>query len=191
MASQTKTRSAVIGKQYQLLPVIGPSAGIDLRSSPTLMAPERARTLINFSLEEPGALVVRTGYVKFSTTSAGSSRFQGGQRVYLNTAIPAAASTMFTLMAFGGGIYTQTDSGGWSSATLTGLSGTNEIYFPHDRDLVAVLDGASTAIFKSTNGSSWTRFGIATGPQSSCSSKSGGSFQNATEYEFNYTYKDR
>jgi len=190
-AQQAKTRPATIGKQYQLLPVIGPSAGIDLRSSPTLMAPERARTLVNFSLEEPGALVVRPGYVKFSTSSLGSSRLQGGQRVYLNTAIPAAASTMLTLMAFGGSVYSLSDSGGWSSVLLTGLNATNEIYFPHDRDMVAALDGASTAIFKSTNGSSWTRFGIASGPASSCSSKSGGAFQSASEYEFTYTYKDR
>ena len=156
MAQQAKTRPATIQKQYQLLPVIGPSAGIDLRSSPTLMAPERARTLTNWSLEEPGALVVRPGYVKFSTTSLGSSRLQGGARIYLNTAIPSAASTAFTLLGFGGGVYNLSDAGVWSAVTLSGLSAANELYFPADRDLVAAFDGASTAIFKSTNGSSWT-----------------------------------
>jgi hypothetical protein len=95
MGAQTKTRAATIQKQYQLLPVIGPSAGIDLRSSPTLMAPERARTLTNFSLEEPGALVVRPGYLRFSTSSLGASRAQGGARVYLNTAIPSRRRRRF------------------------------------------------------------------------------------------------
>jgi hypothetical protein len=194
MGAQTKTRAATIQKQYQLLPVIGPSAGIDLRSSPTLMAPERARTLTNFSLEEPGALVVRPGYLRFSTSSLGASRAQGGARVYLNTAIPVAASTSFSLIAWNGGVYGLGDTGGWAngaSPTLTGLS-TNEIYFPADRDLVAVFDGASTVIWKSTNGSSWTRFGIAPGTVgSSASSKAGGTFVNGSEYEFGYTYKDR
>jgi len=193
MGNQAKTARATIQKQYQLLPVIGPSAGMDLRSSPTLMAPERARTLTNFSLEEPGALVVRPGYVQFSTSSLGTGHPEGGARVYLNTAIPAAASTAFTLVAWGGGVYTQNDTGGWASTTpsLSGLS-TNEIFFPSDRDLVAVFDGASTVIWKSTNGSSWTRFGIAPGTvKSTASSKAGGDFANASEYEFSYTYKDR
>jgi hypothetical protein len=193
MATQSaKTKPATIQKQYQLLPVIGPSAGVDLRSSPTLMAPERARTLVNFSLEEPGALVVRPGYEQFSTTSLGNSRLRGGARIYLNTAVPSAASTMFTLVAFSGGVYNQNDTGGWVSTTpsLTGLS-TNEIFFPADRDLVAVFDGASTAIFKSTNGSSWTRFGIAPGTvASTASTKTGGSL-STSEFEFSYTYKDR
>jgi hypothetical protein len=37
--------------------------------------------------------------------------------------------------------------GEWREPTLTGLS-TNEIYFPPDRDLVAVFDGASTVILE-------------------------------------------
>jgi hypothetical protein len=157
------------------------------------MAPERARTLVNFSLEEPGALVVRPGYARFSTSSLGVTRFQGGARVYLNTAIPSAASTMFTLVAFNGGVYNQNDTGGWVSTTasLTGLS-TNEIYFPSDRDLVAVFDGVSTAIFKSTNGSSWTRFGIAPGTvASTASSLAAVNTLSTSEFEFSYTYKDR
>ena len=191
MASQGKTRPAQAGKAYQLLPVIGPSAGVDLRTSPTLLKAERARTLVNFSLAEPGALVVRPGYAAFSTTSLGSGRSQGAARVYLNTAIPTPASTAFTLVGWNGGIYNQTDSGGWVSTTpsLSGLS-TNEFSFPSDRDLVAVFDGASSITYKSTNGSSWTRFGIAPGTAPTLSTLSTGGLSSG-EYALSYTYKDR
>lgn len=192
MASQGKTRAAQTGKAYQLLPVIGPSAGVDLRTSPTLLKAERARSLVNFSLSEPGALVVRPGYTAFSTGSLGSGRPQGAQRVYLNTAIPTPASTVFTLVGWQGGVYNATDSGGWLSTTpsLSGLSTVNQIAFVSDRDLVAVFDGASTAAYKSTNGSSWTRFGIAAGAAPTLSSLSTGGLSSG-EYAFSYTYKDR
>lgn len=191
MPRQAKTRPAVIGRRYQMLPVIGPSAGVDLRSSPTLLAPERARTLVNFSLTEPGALVVRPGYTAFSTTSLGSGAAQGGARVYLNTALPAAASTMFTLVGWNGGVYVATDSGGWPSTTpgLTGLSTSANLSFPSDRDLVAVFDGSTS--WKSTNGSSWTHFGIAAGTVApTLSSLSTGGLSSG-EFQINYTYKDR
>src|SRR6187551_1783205 len=162
MPKAAKTQPAKVGKAYQILPVIGPSAGVDLRTSPTLLASDRARTLVNFSLTEPGALSVRPGFQKFSTSSLGSARAQGGARVYLNTAIPSAASTSFTLVGFNQNVYGITDAGVWSASLLSGLS-TNEFSFPTDRDMVAVLDGASTRLSKSTNGSSWTRFGIAPG----------------------------
>jgi hypothetical protein len=191
MAESAKTRRARIATAYQHLPVIGPSGGVDLRTSPTLLQPTRARTLVNFALSEPGALVVRPGYRAFSTTSLGSSRAQGARRVYLNTAIPSAASTAFTLVAWGGGVYNISDSGGWVSTTpqLSGLS-TSEIDFVADRDLVAAFDGVSTAIFKSTNGSSWTRFGIAPGASPTLSTLSTGGLSSG-EYEVSYTYKDR
>src|SRR6266705_1910190 len=104
MARQAKTVRGQLVKAYQLLPVEDPSGGIDLRTSPTLLPANRARTLINFSLEEPGALVVRPGYTRFSTTSLGASRIQGGVRVYLNTNLPAAASTIFTLIGWNGAV---------------------------------------------------------------------------------------
>ena len=191
MPSQSKTHAATIQRQYQMLPVIGPSGGIDLRSSPTLMAPERARTLINFSLEEPGALVIRPGYAQFSTTSLGTKRIQGGGRIYLNTAIPAAASTMFTLIAWNGGIYGLSDVGVWTAAVAGLISATAEIYFPSDRDLVAAFDGVSTAIWKSTNGSVWTRFGIAADPRASTATVVTGGNLSSAEFEFGYTYKSR
>lgn len=189
---QTKARAATIQRSYQLLPVIGPSEGMDLRTSQSLMAPGRARELVNWSLSEPGALVVAPGFQKFSTSSLGNARAQGGARIYLNTATPSPVSTIFTLLGWNGGVYVSTDSGGWANSSnpvLAGLS-TNEYAFPADRDLVAVFDGVNLPK-KSTNGSSWTNMGIAAGSSaSSLSSKSGGSF-GTNEYEITYTYKAR
>src|SRR3990167_6219267 len=127
MAKRSATRPAQIAKQYQLLPVTDLSGGLDLRSAATLMGPDRARVLINQSLKEPGALVVRAGYTAFSTLLS-TGRPQGGERVYLNTAIPTAGSTAFTLLSWQGGVYNLTDSGGWVSTTpgLSGLSTSNE-----------------------------------------------------------------
>jgi len=184
-----QTRSAEIGKTYQMLPVVGPTAGVDMRTSPTLLAPERARNLVNFSLSEPGALVVRKGFARVSTSALGAGAAQGGQRVYLNTALPTANSTSFTLLAWNQAIFVQSDSGGWSTTAIQTLS-TALVTFPHDRNLVVALDG-STQMWKSTNGSSWTHFGIhnpSTGPTLSTLSTGG---LSSGEYEINYTFKDR
>lgn len=190
MARQTQSKRAEASKAYQLVPVVGPSEGVDLRLAPTELPPSRARSLINFSLEEPGALVVRPGYMQFATVGGGGSgRVQGGQRVYFNTAVPSPISTIVTIVGYNQNVYTVSDTGLWSGSNLANLS-TNEMYFPNDRDIVAVLDG-STRGWKSTNGSSWTLFGIdppATG--STLSSKSSGSL-SASEFEINFTYKDR
>lgn len=190
MASQAKTKRGEQQRAYQMLPVDDPSGGVDLRTSPTLLPADRARTLINFSLEEPGALVVRPGYVRFSTTSLGASRIQGGVRAYLNTAIPTAASTVVTIIGWGGSVYTLTDAGVWSGANLAGLSAVNELYFPADRDLVAVMDGSTTP-WKSTNGSSWTHLGITAGLVASTASSKASGGLSAAEFEFGYTYKSR
>lgn len=190
MPTQAKTTRGVQKRAYQILPVEDPSGGVDLRTSPTLLPANRARTLINFSLEEPGALVVRPGFERFSTTSLGVTRIQGAARIYLNTALPSAASTTFTVAAWNGSVYTLSDAGVWSGALITGFSNANEIFFPADRDLVAVMDGSTTP-WKSTNGSSWTRMGITPGAViSTASSKAGGTL-STSEFEFGYTYKDR
>lgn len=191
MGAQGKTKRGGQASVYQMLPVDDPSGGVDLRTSPTLLPANRARTLINFSLEEPGALVVRPGYRKFSTTSLGATRIQGGQRVYLNTAIPSAASTTFSLVAWNGAVYNLSDVGVWSGATLSNLSATNELFFPADRDLVAVMDG-STRPWKSTNGSSWTHMGITAGiAAGTLSSAAFAGGLSSGEFELSYTYKDR
>lgn len=190
MAGQTKTQPAKAASAYQLVPVIGPSAGVDLRLSQTELPANRAHTLVNWSLEEPGALVVRPGYRLFGrTNSTVQAVVQGGARIYLNTAIPTAHSTITTLVAFNQSVFQVSDSGAWTSAMLAGLS-TNQIYFPADRDLVVALDG-STQGWKSTNGSSWTHWGIGIpATKSSLSSKGSGTLL-ANKFEVNYTYKDR
>jgi len=191
--AQAQTRRPRVQSVYQLLSVVGPSAGVDLRTSPSLLPPERAQTLVNWSLTNPGELLVRPGYTAFSTTSLGSGRIQGAARIYLNTAVPTAASTTFTLVGYAGSLYNQTDSGGWvstASPELDGLLSTSEYSFPHDRDLVAVLDGSTTILWKSTNGSSWVRFGIVAGGTSTATSTVGGDVSSG-EYEFSYTYKSR
>ena len=62
MPNALKTRSPKASRSPQLLEVNDLTGGVDLRRSPTLMQSNRARTLKNYSLEEPGALIVRPGY---------------------------------------------------------------------------------------------------------------------------------
>jgi hypothetical protein len=186
--SQAKAKRAEASKAYQLVPVNGPSAGVDLRLSPTELPPERARTLINFSLEQPGALVVRPGYLLFGSQGSTTGHVQGGTRVYYNTAITTPISTIVTIVGYNQNVYTVSDTGLWSASNLANLS-TNDYFFPSDRDLCAVLDG-STRGWKSTNGSSWTLFGIDPPSPSTLSSKAGGSL-SASEFEINFTYKAR
>lgn len=190
-----KAHAARASARYQLLSVTDLTGGLDLRSAQTLMASDRARTLVNWSLEQPGALTVRPGYTAFSTTSLGAGRIQGASRTYLNTALPSANSTVFTLVGYQGFVFVQTDSGGWyngATPVVSGLSTATEIFFPHDRDMVAVFDGV-TVPKKSTNGVTWTRFGISSGAVASTlvGSSAAGSVSSATEYEVSYAYKDR
>lgn len=169
---------------YFDVPVEDLSGGLDLRKAATLLKSDRARALRNFSLREPGALIVWPGWLSFSTASLGSGRPQGGQRIYLGGAAP------FTLAAWNGGVYKPTDGGVWGAAVSTGWSASNEIFFPYNRDLVAILDGA-TAAKKSVDGSTWTNFGIAApaGAPSGVGA-AGGSLTSASTYEFSYTGRD-
>ena len=186
MASATPTLAPTRSPVYGLVTVTGPS-GLDLRTSPSLMAADRARRLTNWSLSEPGAWVIRAGYRALSSV-IGAGRPQGGARIYLNTATPAAHSTVFTVMGYDGQVYVVSDTGVWSSV-LSGLSTVNQMAFVHDRDLVAVMDGSTTP-FKSTNGTVWTRMGISSGAIVTLSTLSTGGLSSG-EYEIGYTYKDR
>jgi hypothetical protein len=178
MPSLSKSRSS---SGPQLLTVQDLSAGVDLRNAPSLMKPNRARRLRDWSLQEPGALLVYPGFASFSTSSLGSRRCQGGRRVYLS-------GSTFTLAADNGSIYKPSDAGVWGSAVLSGRHATNDIDFPYDRDLVAVLDG-STVPQKSTNGTTWTQMGI-TAPSvaPTASAVAGGSLTAASTYEASYTF---
>ena len=82
------------------------------------------------------------------------------------------------------------DAGVWGAAVLSGLHATNDIFFPYDRDMVAVLDGSNVPK-KSTNGTTWTQVGI-TAPSvaPTASAVAGGSLTDASTYEFSYTYVD-
>ena len=191
MAKQTSGQQPVTARKYQLLPVTDMTGGLDLRTAPSLLAADRAQVLTNWSLAEPGSLLVRPGYTAVSTSALSSGRINGAARVYLNTSIPSQASTIFTLVNDGaaGTVHTMTDNGVFSAARLTGRSTVNEVYFPADRDLVAVFDSSSVPM-KSTNGSSWTRLGIAPGSTFTVDSTSAGNLL-ANEYEVSFTYKDR
>jgi hypothetical protein len=179
------TRRPLSNPVYQVLEQGDLTGGLDLRREQALLKPERARRLTNFSLSEPGALRVRPGYTAWSTLSLGSSGGQGGARVYL-------ADTQFTVVAWGGGLYLPTDTGGLSTTpSLSGLDATEPIYFAYDRHFVAVFDSTSTPQ-KSTNGTDWTRLGIAPSSRASTLAVGGSSGTLSTsEFEVAFTYRDR
>jgi len=179
--ARLSARSPRVAKRPQLVEVSDLTGGVNLRLAPTLLAPEESRQCRNWSLEEPGALTVERGYTRFSSASFGSGRAQGGARIYLS-------SHTFTLLAHNSTLYTVSDAGA-GSTVLSGLS-TNQVFFAYDRDLVAVFDGTNRPQ-KSTDGSTWTRFGIdVPGTAPTASTLSSGACSSG-EYEFAYSYKDR
>lgn len=176
------TRKATVSPTYQQVSIEDLSGGIDLRRSPTLVAGNRSRTLRNYSLQNPGELNVYPGWASWFTSSLGSSRPQGAQRVYLSSAV-------LSLVGYSGSVYKPDDAGVPGSAVLTGLSSTHEMFFPYDRDLVAVFDGVNIPK-KTIDGSTWYQLGIdppaaaATGVAAG-----GGSLISSNDYEFTYSYK--
>ena len=184
----SRTARAKAAPVYQVLTVPDLSGGVDLRSSPTLMGPTRARRCHNFALSEPGSLPVYPGNVQFSSASLGTTRAQGAQRVYLS-------SNVFTLGAYGGAVYRPTDAGVWGSTVCSSRSSSNEVYFPYDRDLVAVFDGDNRPL-KSGNagaGSSWTLMGInapSSGGALSSLASTTGTLLSTNEYEVTCAYAD-
>lgn len=184
MAASLQARRVSAKGNYFEVPVDDLSGGLDQRKAATLLKPNRARVLRNWSLREPGALIVFPGFAAHSTTSLGSARAQGAQRIYL------AGGTPFTIGAFNGSVYKPTDAGVWGAAVSTGWSASNEIFFPYDRDIVAILDGA-TAAKKSTDGTTWTNFGIAAPAGAPTSANlAGGSLVDSHVYEFSYSGRD-
>ena len=179
-----KTRSPRASKAAQLLPVEDMTGGVDLRRSQTLLAPNRARTLKNYSLEEPGALIMRPGYLAASTATFGGTP-QGGQRVYL-------ARSVFSVMALDGAVYNPSDAWVKGAAVHSTISSGTQVFFPYDRDLVAVMDGVNRPYF-STNGANWLLFGT-DAPSSAAVLSSvqsvGGAISTGT-VEVVYTHKHR
>lgn len=176
-----KTRPTQTAKVPQLVQVTDLTGGVNLRVSPTLLAPNEAQQLRNWSLEEAGALIVRQGFTQFSTGAIGSGRAQGGQRVYMS-------SRAVTLLAHNSTLYT-ISAAGVASTVLSGLS-TREVHFPYDRDIAVVFDGVNRPR-KSTDGSTWTNFGLDTpGTPPTASTLSSGTCSTG-EYAFAYSYKQR
>lgn len=185
MPQKLKTRPPLAQRRAQLIDVNDLSGGLDLRRHATLIGANRARVMRNFSLKEPGALVVRDGYTAYSSNTLGGDRIQGGQRVYLG-------STQITLIAYGGAAYQVRETGEINStAVQSTISPTNEIFFPYDRQLVAVADGVNRP-YKSTDGLTWTRMGIDAPAAASTLAQgvSSGSLL-ANTYEVGFSYKDR
>lgn len=182
MPDALKTTASRAARQVQLLTVSDCTGGVDLRRTQSLIGPTRARTLKNWSLEEPGALVVRPGYQAASSASFGSHP-QGGERVYL-------ASTVFTLMAMDGAVFRPSDAWVKGAAVYSTISTTTQVFFPFDRDLVAVMDGVNRPRM-STNGTTWALMGIdaPVTPPSLSSGSTGG--LSSGEFAIAYTYKHR
>lgn len=175
-------KRATVSQTYQRIAIEDLSGGLDLRRSPTLVASNRSRTLRNFSLQSPGELNVYPGWASWFTSSLGSLRPQGAQRVYLS-------SIVLSLVGYNGSVYKPSDAGVPGSAVLAGLSSTNEIYFPYDRDLVAVFDGLNIPK-KTIDGTTWYQLGIdapAAAPTGVASAP--GSLLVSNAYEFSYSYK--
>ncbi|HEX7122356.1 MAG TPA: hypothetical protein VF178_08315, partial [Gemmatimonadaceae bacterium] len=165
----------------QEIPVPDITGGLDLRRSQTLMDPARSRRLLNWSVEEPGALRVTPGYTRVTSSALFAGRPQGAQRVYL-------ATGAFTLVAGDGTIVKPSDAWASTGPVYSTLSTANPIYFPHDRDLVMAMDGANVPVF-STNGTDWAQVGLAapsSGP--ALSSLSSGALSSG-EYAIAYTVK--
>jgi hypothetical protein len=171
-----KARGDRAARVYQTLPLPAPTGGMDLRTSLTQMGEDRARLLVGVSVAEPGVFTQRKGWRELTSTTS-RDFIQGGLRAYFNTSTPSQASTAATIFARGFEI-------GLSSAV-------SMISLVSDGQIVGAFDGVSTLARKSTNGSSWTRFGIApgsTGPTLSTLSTGG---LSSGEYAFSWTYKDR
>ena len=184
MPATIKAQRPIKAKDYQIVQVSDLTGGVNLRVSPTLLTPDQARQLRNVSLEEPGAWIVRPGYLQFSSGSLGASRGQGGQRVYLS-------SHTFTLFAHNSSVYLGVSSlTSTSASVLSGLS-TNQVFFPYDRDIVICLDASTNGQKKSTDGSTWTRFGIEAPTTIATASTLSSGACSSGEYEFAHSFKDR
>jgi hypothetical protein len=177
-------KGAALGsKGYNLVTVDDLTGGVDLRRSPSLLQPVRARTLRNVSLEEPGAWRPYPGWRTWSTSGVGW-RVLGARRIYL------ATSTFNLAGVANGAILKPSDAGAWGSVVLAGRSTTNQHYFVYDRNLVALFDGLPS-MRKSTDGTTWTQFGVsAPAAAPTLAGVAGGTLVATNDYEVAYTYAD-
>lgn len=184
MPKGLQTRQPKANPVYQTIHVQDLTGGLDVRRSPTLVGPTRSDVCRNFSLSEPGALRVRSGYTSFSSNLS-TRAAQGARRIYLG-------STQGTLVGTQGNLYLLPDTGIWPSTSVaSGFSTANPIHFIFDRNLAAAFDGATRAQ-KSTDLQTWTRFGIdRPDVKSTLTSGAGASDLSTSEFAFVHTFKDR
>lgn len=176
-----KKGSALGSTNYSLVAVDDLTGGVDLRRSPSLLQPTRARVLRNVSLQEPGAWQPYPGWQTFSTSSLGGNRVQGARRIYLATAT-------FLLASYDGVVYKPTDAGVWGPQLLGGRSG-GQHYYVYDRNIVALFDG-QLPMYKTVNGTVWETFGIVAPPQPGVSLVAGGTLVATNVHEVSVTYGD-
>jgi len=175
-------KAALGNKGYQLVAVDDLTGGVDLRRSPSLLQSTRARVLRNVSLQEPGAWQPFPGWRTFTTTNLGAGRPQGARRIYL-------AGATFTLASWGDSVYKPTDLGAWGAPTLP-ARGTGEHYFVYDRNIAVLFDGLAPT-YKTTDGTTWSSFGIAKpSVLPVLAGVAGGSLVATNVYEVAYTYAD-
>lgn len=176
------------------------TGGLDRHAVASRLAPNQARRLRNVDVSSPGRWSLRAGWDAWITSfnvSAGVGVCLGAARIYLEGVAP------FTLGAKSGGVFILPDVGGvatlWNPGS-SALDTSSEKYFPHDAELVAVLDGA-TQPRKMTSASaavslfhedSWTQMGISapTVAPTAATFGAGGSLIDAHTYEFSYTFAD-
>lgn len=176
-----KARATRQASTPQEIPVPDITGGLDLRRSQTLMDPARARRLLNWSVEEPGALRVAPGYTRVSSAALFAGRPQGAARVYL-------ASAVFNLVAGAGTIVRPSDAWASTGPVYSTLSTANAIHFPFDRDLVMAMDGANVPVF-STNGTTWARVGLSAPSSGAALSTLSSGALSSGEYAIAYTVK--
>src|SRR5712671_3040739 len=166
-----------------LVEVLDLTGGLDRRTSPTLLKPDRSRQNLNARLSVAGRWIPRPGWDRFSTSDLNVNRLQGSDRIYLSGLAP------FTLLAGNGIVHQISDTGTIGSALLSGLSSQNAIQFPSDATMVIVLDDSSQPK-KSIDGTTWTALGIeAPTVAASLAVTTGGSLIAAHQYEAAYTYE--
>lgn len=180
MALAIRDRRRKGGVSEQVVLIDNLSGGLDLNTAQSNLPPDKARRLLNFSLEEPGLLVTLPQFELFSTSSLGAGRAQGGTRVY-------TTSGAFTLVAFAGSIYKPSDAGVWGSAVSTGWNSSNEIYFPYDRVLAFIMDSVNRPKI-SKDGSTWYLGGIDQPSAPSLATVAGGSLIDTNTYAVGYSY---
>ena len=173
-------------EQTQLVQVSDMVGGLNRRVSQSQIRADRSVRLNNVDLSSPGEWTPRMGWAAFTATSLGASRMQGAKRVY-------NATGPFSVLAYGGGLYTQPDNGTAAVLRKSGLHATNQIDFVSDLEFVGAFDDSSVPVYSSNSGVTWNQLGIS--PPASAPTLTnavvGGSLIAANTYEVSYAYQNQ